>query len=278
MSGSSMVYGHYSMGLGVLLAGMLVLVLVAGRFYRRKFIGTGPGWLICLGAVLASVAITALRTQMIQSNGKLSDRALLSQFEARLWVLCGGLMVLFAVPFVLRLYNKWFGDNLTDAERLANKEGVRAWLNFGNLFLALLISLCGWQGFDYSFWAVLILTLGAVVAYPVFNIIGQSGGSVPVGPVLTQTDLSKLANDRERVLQLLEEGKINAEECAELLIAIGDSVPVSHRAVKNPSMTKGRKTAIVGALLVLAGFCLPWFSINSGKDRSHAMYFFYKVK
>jgi hypothetical protein len=61
--------------------------------------------------------------------------------------------------------------------------------------------------------------------------------------------------ERLRVLKMLEEGKINAEECAELLDAL---------SVKAPGPTARQRSwarlmILTGAALVLAGFLLPWF-------------------
>lgn len=64
--------------------------------------------------------------------------------------------------------------------------------------------------------------------------------------------------ERLRVLTMLEQGKITAAECADLLDALAAS-PKTH------GRDFGAKTRILaGALLVLCSFWLPWFTFHPG--------------
>jgi hypothetical protein len=64
--------------------------------------------------------------------------------------------------------------------------------------------------------------------------------------------------ERLRVLKMLEEGKINAEECAELLAALDEPQPCTPK-----KMTRVQRAwAATGAVLVLIGFLLPWVIID----------------
>jgi hypothetical protein len=163
------------------------------------------------------------------------------------------------------MYRSWVGGHLTDAERQPNGAGLRAWLGRGNIICTLGIAVCAWAAFDASLWGILLLMLIAVVAYPLINMPLQLQGAAPA--VLPPTE--NLSSERERVLRLLEEGKITAEESAELLGALGDTVrpiPATHRP-----MTRSRKFLLIGSALVLVGFFLPWFSFNRGEESSRVM-------
>jgi hypothetical protein len=136
---------------------------------------------------------------------------------------------------------------------------MRAWLTGPNLLAVLLLSLCAWYGFDMSFWFVLMLGLAALAAYPLLTIIAQSKPPIPVAPAVTES----LSPERERVLRLLEQGKITAEESAELLGALAATVPPPLPPLPTVEpMTPARKLMLAGAALVLVGFFLPWFKID----------------
>ncbi len=175
------------------------------------------------------------------------------------------LFVVFALPFVVKMYRGWVGGRLTDAERQPDGAGLRAWLGRGNIICTLGTSVCAWAAFDSSFWGILLLMLIAGVAYPLINMLLQLQGAAPA--ILPPTE--NLSSERERVLRLLEEGKITAEESAELLGALGDTVrPIS---ASHRPMTRSRKFLLIGSALVLVGFFLPWFSFNLGEESSRMM-------
>ena len=254
---------------GVGPAGLALLALAPAIvtffvFYHRRFLGVRRGWLFALGALIAAGGVVVLRLRDLQvlrirgtgaewHHGK--DRP-----EVILAVACSGLLVVFAVPLIVRLHSKWVGRNLTDDEKLPTVQGVRAWLGGGNVALALLVSLCAWLGHGYSLWGVLALCTGLVLAYPVFNILAS--GAEPA-PAAAPPDLS---SERQRVLRLLEEGKIAADEGAELLSALGQSAAPPPDAAAGHAMATGRKMALVGAGVVLVSFFLPWFSVNVGQE------------
>jgi hypothetical protein len=68
---------------------------------------------------------------------------------------------------------------------------------------------------------------------------------------------------------MLEEGKITAEEAAELLSALGQTLPA---ATAVEPWTPGRKLMLAGAAVVLVGFFLPWFSFNTVEEMRRAFY------
>lgn len=233
----------------VLLPGLIATV--AWIFYRRYTgLSGGQSALLCLLAAGLAVGLFFFVGTMARNSGM---RPVFQE------LICTALFSFLAVPFVTQLYRKWIGGHLTEAEKLSGMDGVRAWLGFGNIVCASLIPICVWQVFGYSpigFWA---LTFGALLAYPLLNMASDSAQPAPAAPA------EDLSNEREKVLQLLEAGKISAVESAELLNALAHSAPQSaHKAVSeiNPQ----RKMVLFGAALLLIGFFLPWFSINPNAE------------
>lgn len=174
-------------------------------------------------------------------------------------VICVIFLSLLAVPFAVRLYRKWIGGQLTDAEKLPGMDGVRAWLTPGNLICATLIPICAWQVFQVSLPAMFALTFGLLLAHPAFNLASAVPQPAPAGPA------EDLSAEREKVLQLLEAGKITADESAELLNALGQTVPQRPPPASEMDLTPQRKIVLIGAALLLVGFFLPWFNIKPGQ-------------
>ena len=164
------------------------------------------------------------------------------------------LLPLLAVPFIARLYHKWIGAHLTVAEKLPGIDGMRAWLTSGNVFCAVLIPVCISINFGYSPLAMGSLTFGLLLAYPLLNFAASQ--SQP-GPAVPAEDLSR---EREKVLQLLEAGKITALESAELLNALACSTPPP--AKPTAEINPPRKLVLFGAAMLLVGFFLPWFTFD----------------
>jgi hypothetical protein len=103
-----------------------------------------------------------------------------------------------------------------------------------------------------------IFATAAWIFYRRYNGLSKAASdSAQPAPVAPAEDLS---SEREKVLQLLEAGKISAVESAELLNALAHSAPPPAKpaAKINPQ----RKLVLLGAALLLIGFFLPWFSIN----------------
>ena len=141
--------------------------------------------------------------------------------------------------------------------------GIHAWLRAANLIPALLISLFAWAGFGMSFLAVLTLTLLLLVAYPICRMIYGS----PAPETTAEPQNSRA--ERERVLKMLEDGRITAEECSELLNALGHVNPP--QTTQTGPATPHRKLVLTGLALILVGFFLPWFNLNLGNELSAAM-------
>jgi hypothetical protein len=249
------------------LVGLLVLVVfpVLVLLYQR-YLGVGFGaavlWVL---AALAGVGLCLAIPLMTRPEGWFrADFEHANMEHVLSWVI-GALLPLFAVPLALRLYRAWVQGVLTEAERLTDMAGIRAWLRPGTLVCALGLALCACLGYDYSFGGVLALGLAAILAYPVINMLAPHAAAAPPAPAPPS---ESLAADRQRVLHLLEEGKINAEESTELLGALGESarLPTTPPA---PAMTTGRKLLLVGAAVLLLSFFLPWLHIDVGAEVQH---------
>jgi hypothetical protein len=227
----------------VLLLG--IVAAVAWIFYRRYTgLSGGQSALLCLLAAGLAIGLIIVPETMRHSGPRPVFQELI----------CAALFSFLAVPFVTQLYRKWIGGHLTEAEKLPGAVGVRAWLGVGNVICASLIPFCAWAVFEISPLPLLALTFGALLAYPLLNMASDSAQPATAVPA---EDLSK---EREKVLQLLEAGKISPVESAELLNALGHSAsPAPKPATEiNPQ----RKLVLIGAAVLLLGFFLPWFSIN----------------
>jgi hypothetical protein len=224
---------------------------VAWIFYRR-YTGLSGGLSALLGLLAAGLAVGLVCFVGTMPNN--------SGMRPVLRGLIGAALLSFlAVPFVTQLSRKWIGGQMTEAEKLPGIAGVRAWLGFGNIICATLIPICVWQFFGFSpigFWA---FTFGALLAYPLLIMASDSAQPAAVVPA---EDMSK---EREKVLQLLETGKISAADSAELLNALAHSAPPPAPkpvAEFNPQ----RKLVLIGAAVLLVGFFLPWFTINPNAE------------
>jgi hypothetical protein len=85
--------------------------------------------------------------------------------------------------------------------------------------------------------------------------------SAPAGP-----DLSV---EREKIVAMLEAGKLTADESSELLQALSETSRVE--AQRPVTLSAGQRLILVGAALVTFGFFLPWFVINPGKEAGRMM-------
>ncbi len=165
------------------------------------------------------------------------------------------LLVLFTVPLGIKLYRAWTGIQISAEEQAPGADGVRAWLSPGNLIVSALVAGCAAASYDYQFIGVFTLIVGCLLIQPLIN---TAGASTP-----TPAPESTRSNERERILSLLESGRITVEESSDLLTALGNTAPSAD--VPAP-MSRQRRLALIGAGLVLLGFFLPWFSVNPGKE------------
>ena len=227
-------------------------------YWYRRFLGV-PGSkavLLWLVALVSAIALFVYQTMRIPDHLSLQG----SQMIDAVAQLTGcGCLPFFAAAFVAKLHFKWIGGLLTEQEKAPGPDGLRAWLSAPNLSCALLLSLCASFGYGYSFWGVFALSVVALLAYPAVHFMP---GVVPPPPVNQESPNP----ERERILKLLEEGKITAQESATLLGALGQEGKPAGAQV-----TPARRPVLIGAALVLVGFFLPWFSFNPVNEASRQM-------
>ncbi|MDB5294679.1 MAG: hypothetical protein JWO31_662, partial [Phycisphaerales bacterium] len=199
-------------------------------------------------------------------------------------LLAVGLLVVLGLGLSVKLFEKWVNRRLTDAERAGGAAGARAWVGGSNAFLAVTIVLAagftgaatGWEdGVEWATAAAMVIA-AALLVHPLIALLLAAGATPsPADPGPTVG----LSSERERVLRLLESGKITADECAELLTALAATAaaapPPSSRpwsagwaksAGRGWAGRSGRAPLIAGAALVVVGTFLPWFSYNSDAD------------
>jgi hypothetical protein len=192
----------------VLLVALMCLPCV---FFYRKYLRISL--LAVLGVLLAAMGIGIVATrQHLEFVGRHLEHR--DPIDRTFVPIACFLFVLVVVPFLVRLVRAWLLDDLTDAERRPNAEGMRAWLRGGNLLCALAIPALGWYGYGYSGWALLVVTLMALEARPLLASAMQSSDSGA-----TENDV--LRSDHDRIMRLLESGKIRADEASDLLSALG---------------------------------------------------------
>ncbi len=102
--------------------------------------------------------------------------------------------------------------------------------------------------------ALLLLLLVAGIRWFVRALARASDGWLQ--QPLAGTDASE--DDRRRVLAMVAEGKVSAEEGTQLLEAMGEPATPCDRLPIRP----GTLASVVGALLIVVGFMLPWNHIS----------------
>ena len=245
----------------ILVATVAVTVLILGVSAYRRYLGI-PRSRAAAFFVVAVVAGVVLAIRGVRTMDTSPDLRNVKIFVTAGCALADFLLPVIATPFLVRLYLKWIGGQLTDAEKSTGMDGVRAWLQGGNAVCALLIALGAWFTFACPFFSVLALELMALLAYPVLNMASAS-----FQPVEPKTD--NLAPEREKVLKMLEDGKITATDSAELLNALHEAP--QPRAPQNTASGPQRKMVLAGLVLLLIGFFLPWFSYNPGEEMNRMM-------
>ncbi len=95
------------------------------------------------------------------------------------------------------------------------------------------------------------MVVGLLLAYPVVNIVLKTWESLRQTP-----ETEEVADERRRVLAMVEAGKISGEDGAELIGALRQShVTASPTGL---SLSGNRRVTMLGSVLVVIGFCLPW--------------------
>ena len=256
------VFGSIAPVAGPILVGLGFAVFFSLGFCRR-FTGLERkhAAIVWIGSLILAGALTAYRIEQMENV----LRSAHGQQEVKYTImLASGFLLIPAIALLAaKLYHRWIGGQFTAEEKLPGADGVRAWLRGGNLIVAALIPLFAWLGYDWSFPVILLVTMGALLAYPLLNFSHSAPASAPEAPKPPETSA-----ERERILKMVEDGKITAADSATLLASLG---PVPRANAPGGAMTPARKLVCAGAALVMIGFFLPWYSFNAGDEVTHGV-------
>lgn len=249
--------------LGILLASSLLLAFFLLGPYAGYFRSFGRGLRLMLaGLVLGDAIMVSQFARWTRSIGPYGyDHGV----APILVLLTTFLTVVCTMPLAINLLDQIEGLRSGDAIAASGTPGAapergRPWLSGWNYFWIGGATLCAAVGFEGSLWVILLAAFTAVaVGTAIFaGSATRPGVASDPPPAVPAEDLSA---ERARVLRLLEEGKINAEECGELLTALAES----GRGPAPRPVSPARKLVVAGAALVFIGFLLPWFNINLGQ-------------
>ncbi len=239
---------------------VIVFVIPAFFFFGicKRFTGLERRYaaMVWIGSLIVAGAITAYRIE--QMEGVLRSARGRQELDYIIMLASGFLFVPAAALLAAKLYHRWIGGHFTPEEKAPGADGVRAWLRGGNLIVAALIPLFAWLGYGWSFPVILLVTVGSLLAYPLLNF--SPAAPVAAAEAPKQADVSP---ERERILKMVEEGKITAADSATLLASLG----VTQQAnAQGAAMSPARKLVCAGSALVVLGFFLPWFSFNAADE------------
>ncbi len=233
----------------------LFLAFVYGAvfsYHRYTGLSRGKALAVLLASIIAGgvriyYRYEALRPFIHNSN----------EVEVTSAVVASGLFVVFLTAFALRLWGRWIGESASAEERQPGLPGIRAWFCASNVFVGGMIVLTAWLGYDISALLAVVMVAALLAAYPLIRMESPAAAPAPVA--------EDLSAEREKIVSMLEAGKLTPEESAELLQALGES---SRSPVRPVPLSGSQRLILIGAALVALGFFLPWFVINPGKEAS----------
>lgn len=240
-----------------------LLLIVGSLFSFRSYTGLKLGQAFCaLAASVIAGAFSAYHRALamepfLRSRYEQNNR----NAEIYLAIAAVGLVYPLIVALALRLWGRWIGGKATPAECEPGVAGIRAWFCASNIGVAVLLVDFAWYGYDVSPFLGAIIVAALLAAYPLLRMESPAPAAVAPSPV--GEDLSA---EREKIVSMLEAGKLTPEESAELLQALGESSRAPSRQVP---LTGHQRLMLIGAALVALGFFLPWFVINPGKEMNH---------
>jgi hypothetical protein len=246
----------------VLMLAAFLLLLFIGPLFFRLYCGLSPSsaFLAMLASAVAGTICFFSHAHTVPSGylgqldvieigpylAPLADKLIVPAFAA-------GTCILLLAALGLRLWVRWVIGRMTSEERLPGRPGIRAWFCASNVIVGLLVVALAWYGFGASPVVSSVAIAALLAAYPLLR--SESSAA------MAADDLSA---ERQRIMAMLETGKLTSEQCAELLRALGES----SRKAESRQMPAGgnQRLMLLGAALVGFGFFLPWFVINPSSD------------
>jgi len=238
---------------------MPLIFLVAGTWYSRSALGLrfGRAFLFSVGATLGATAAILVPALIRPRGGERGFGPFHNNEPLRL--VFADAAVFLTLLLVAQLWQRWLNPQTTGDVKTAASP---VWLTPGQGILAMLLAASAAWGWDWSFVGVLLLALAALLAHPLYH----HKLAQPPPPRAEPEPVN--SGEREKVLAMLDAGRITVTESAELLSALAVSAPAPAAAARPaPSPLAGpRRLLLAGAALVLVGFFLPWFSFNPGEE------------
>ena len=188
------------------------LLLIGSIFFRRYTSLPQPtAFFALLGSCIASGFVVFSRMPRRNSFFHQDPDAVVPA------ALAAGACIVFLTAFVLRLWGRWVGDKATPSELLPGKQGVRAWFSSGNVAVTIAIVVTAWFGYGVSPLLTAIVICGLLAAHPLLQ---AETTTVPTPSMQPPVDTH--SSEREKILAMLEAGKLTPDESAELLQALSD--------------------------------------------------------
>lgn len=192
--------------------------------------------------------------------GRSIDSSIYLYPKARLLIIVF-VFIIMGGAFLLKIVRKWQEIGLTELEKQPGLPGFKAWLCPSNLLWGIVIAISG-SLLGFGFFNIFMIVLILLAIYPALKTLGTPEGK-ELKPETGDTILKSSSEETEKILKMLEKGKITSEDATDLLNALSQCQrPRQNGIVK---LSPFRKLILFGAAFVLLGFFLPWFKIDMGK-------------
>jgi hypothetical protein len=245
------------------IAGFLLGIWISNLMRIRWVVGVilSIGINLFLGTLMAVIAERGLSGEQSSLRFFLHRRLNSNDAEAPVTAVSVLIAANIFVALVVKLYRAIVLQKASPAEMQTGAAQFRAWLSPINVISVVVLAICCSFGLDYNYIGVAILGFMLLLIYPLI-------GALPVNSS-TETKMPQApADERQRVLALVEAGKISAEDAAELLSALAQSQSAGSGVA---SIGPARRIILAGAAIILVGFFLPWFTLNVQKAMETAI-------
>jgi hypothetical protein len=239
---------------------LAIAFFIVGLFFFRAYTGLRreTAFLALVGSCIVAGIYPATRLRELGHLGHPRGP------ETIFPVIAAGACIVFLTALVLRLWGRWIGDKATPAELQLGKPGVHAWFSAGNVAVGVIIVVTAWYGFDISPLLTAVVLCAVFAAFPVIRMEIPTTTNTPASTPPTDGH----SPEREKIVAMLEAGKLTPDESAELLQALSEKPQSAARQVP---LTSGQRFMLIGAALVALGFFLPWIVFNPGKEMGRMM-------